>query len=970
LANIFGLFLVTAPTAIVGIGASAGGLDAFQSFFQNMTTDSGMAFVVLLHLPLGRRSMLPGILARWTAMRVVEAGDGELLEANVVYVPLPHAIVTLADGRLRIAMPTENTPREHRPIDVFFGSLAAELQEKAIGIVLSGTGSDGSLGLKAIKECGGSTIAQGKDGSGPEYAGMPAGAIAIGVVDLAAPVEAIPAHLLRLNAAALAKIEPSTNSPEQIDAARRAICALLREQVGHDFSNYKDKTFLRRVQRRMQVLNIPEIGDYVARLEQDHDEARLLFRDLLIRVTSFFRDSETFEALERLVMPRLFEGKHADGTVRVWVPGCATGEEAYSIAILLREQMDKIRAVPKVQLFATDIDEPAITTARLGRYPIPLLEGLSPERRERFFQSTAGGYVVRKEIRDLCIFSPHSIVRDPPFSRMDLISCRNLLIYMDVDLQAHVIPSFHYALVRSGILLLGSSESTLRHEDLFEPLDKPHRIFQRRDVRTPPLELHSRRLDLATQPAGAAKSSMSHRHGSSDRPINAAPVNIGGQEQLDRDNGSDSGMLGKGRNVLRRGFTVALTWLSTLTVPNQVKQELLVIREQLQSTTEEYETALEELRSANEELHSVNEELQSSNEELETSKEEIQSVNEELQTVNGRLSEKVDELDGTNSDLRNLFTSTEIATIFLDRHLIIRSFTPAVGSIYNLIPSDHGRPLSDIVSQLRYEDLKTDVVRVLETLQPLERRVTRKDARAHYIMRILPYRTPDSTVSGALITFIDVTGIVQAEQHQRLLVDELNHRVKNMLTVVGSLATQTLRRSQTLDEFSKSFMGRVAGLTASYVLLSDQNWHSVSLRQVLTEEIRPYAAEDGQNIVLQGADVQLAPAGALALGMTIHELATNATKYGSFSVPGGVVTVSWRLQPAGEGDELVLDWVETNGPPVEAPTRRGFGATLIERSFAHELSGSATLEFEPQGLRASLRTPARVALVQKQNGVL
>ena len=960
---------MTEPTAIVGIGASAGGLDAFQSFFQNMVADSGMAFVVLLHLPIGRRSLLPDILARWTAMRVMEAGSGELLEANVVYVPPPHAIVTLADGQLRISMPTENTPREYRPIDVFFGSLAAVLRERAVGIVLSGTGSDGSLGLKAIKECGGSTIAQGKDGSGPEHAGMPAGAIAIGVVDIVAPVEAIPSHLLRLNAISVAKIEPSTDSLEQIDAARRAICALLREQVGHDFSSYRDKTFLRRVHRRMQVLNIPEIGDYVARLEQNHDEARLLFRDLLIRVTSFFRDSETFEALEELVMPQLFEGKHADGTVRVWVPGCATGEEAYSIAILLREQMDKVRAVPKVQLFATDIDEPAITTARLGRYPVPLLEGLSPERRERFFLSTAGGYVIRKEIRDLCTFSPHSIVRDPPFSRMDLISCRNLLIYMDVDLQANIIPSFHYSLVRGGILLLGSSESTIRHDNLFEPLEKAHRIFRRRDVQTPPLGLHSRRLDLVQQPAGFAEPSQpSGGNGLGDRHVKAASLARNGN--WSQSNGSnkteiDDSLLEKGRDVLRRGLTAALTWLGVPPVPSHVEQELLVTREQLQSTTEEYGTALEELRSANEELHSVNEELQSSNEELETSKEEIQSVNEELHTVNGRLSEKVDELDGTNSDLRNFFTSTEIATIFLDRHLIIRSFTPAVGSIYNLIPSDHGRPLSDIVSQLRYEGLSADVVRVLETLQPLERRLTRKDERAHYIMRILPYRAPDSTVSGTLITFIDVTGIVQAEQHQRLLVDELNHRVKNMLTVVGSLAAQTLRRSQTLVEFSTSFMGRVGGLTASYALLSDQNWHSVSLRQVLTAEIGPYAVEGGQNIVLQGADVQLAPAGVLALGMTIHELATNATKYGSLSVPEGVVTVSWRLQSASDEDELVLDWVETNGPLVEAPTRRGFGATLIERGFAHELSGLATLEFEPQGLRANLRTPARVALVQK-----
>jgi two-component system CheB/CheR fusion protein len=956
------------PTRIVGIGASAGGLDAFHSFFQAMPPDSGMAFVVILHLPVGRKSMLPEILGRWTAMQVLEGEDGASIEPNCVYVPPPHAIATVEEGRLRIRMPASDAPREYRPIDGFFDSLAADLREDAVGIVLSGTGSDGSLGLKAIKQCGGLTIAQGTDGGGPQYDGMPAGAIATGAVDLIAPAEAIPGHLLRLNTLPAAETEPGEASAEETNAARLVICAILRTQLGHDFSGYKDKTFMRRVQRRMQVLGIRSLPDYAARLENDHEEVVSLFRDLLIRVTGFFRDSEAFAALERLVMPRLFADKHADDAVRVWVPGCATGEEAYSLAILLREQMDRLRGPPKVQVFGTDIDEPAIAAARLGRFPPTLLEGLSPGRRERFFHASHSGYVVAKEIRELCTFSPHSLVRDPPFSRMDLISCRNLLIYMDNDLQSVILPMFHYSLVPSGILLLGSSESTSRHEDLFQPLDKAARIFEKRNVRGPPISLSRPAPGQAVRrPASAAWTeqrpiyaealALLERERAARRAETAASTAAGGPAV------PGSGLFGRLSLELGRGLQAAMRrLLPAIAAVQEVRDELVGTREQLQSVTEQYETALEEIRSANEELHSVNEELQSTNEELETSKEELQSVNEELNTVNVRLSEKVDELDRANSDLQNLFDSTQIATIFLDRHLIVRGFTPAVAGIYNLIPSDKGRPLTDIVSQLRYNGLRDDVQQVLDTLEPLERRVTREDQQTHYIMRILPYRAPDSTVSGTLVTFLDVTSIVQAEQHHRLLVDELNHRVKNMLTVVVSLAAQTLRRSATLEEFSEAFMGRVQALTASYTLLSGQNWLSVSLRDLLAEETRPYAAPGRNNIVMEGPCVRLAAAGVLAIGMAIHELATNAIKYGALSVPEGIVTITWRFDYLGGEKQLVLEWVETNGPAVRPPGRRGFGTTLLERGLAHELCGEAHVEFDEKGVRAMLRAPVGAAV--------
>ncbi len=481
---------------VVGIGASAGGLEAFHGFFSKMPGDSGMAFVVVLHLPANRRSLLAEILSRWTTMTVREVADNTPLEPNIVYVPPPHASTVLSDGMLRISVPAPGGPREFRPIDGLFGSLASSLGERAVGIVLSGTGSDGALGLKAIRTGGGLTIAQAfvelrADEATHHYNDMPASAIAIGAVELILPVEEMPAQLMRLRADRL-DLLPAALLETEIEAERLRICAILRARMGHDFGNYKTKTFMRRVARRMQVLAIPTLTAYGDHLDASDLEPMLLFRDLLIRVTAFFRDNEAFDAIEQLVMPRLFAGRSAENTVRIWVAGCSTGEEAYSLAILLREHMDKLRGAPRVQIFATDIDDPAIATARLGRYPAALLEGISAERKARFFTQSDSGFVVAKEIRDLCTFSTHSLVRDPPFSQIDLVSCRNLLIYMDAELQAKVIPAFHYALSPGGLLILGISESASRHENLFVPIERSARIFQRRDVRSPPIEVNGR----------------------------------------------------------------------------------------------------------------------------------------------------------------------------------------------------------------------------------------------------------------------------------------------------------------------------------------------------------------------------------------------------------------------------------------------------------------------------------------------
>ena len=794
--------------------------------------------------------------------------------------------------------------------------------------MLSGTGSDGALGLKAIKEAGGLTVVQGGDGAAPQYGDMPAGAIATGAIDLVALVEDIPKHLLRLRGSRATSV-PIPEGPASTDAARLEICAILRGQLGHDFSGYRDKTFLRRVQRRMQMVSVTTLEDYIARLRADRGEVVVLFRDLLIRVTSFFRDRDTFEALESKVIPRLFTGKEADGRVRVWVPGCATGEEAYSLAILLREHMDTLGATPKVQVFATDIDDSAISTARLGRYPKTLLEGLSDERRERYFTLSQGSYVVSKEIRDLCTFSPHNVVRDPPFSRMDLVSCRNLLIYMNKDLQATVIPVFHYALIPSGILLLGGSESASQHTDLFEPMDKAARIFVRRNVRSPALRLELQPHHTLTtgDTAGLSRSTL-ERSTQVSREQSSSPD----QSQLSSDESANSRAVRaystSGKTKPSRWRRLVDRWFPSASPDAQLQQEFFSSREQLQALREEHQTALEELRSSNEELHSVNEELQSTNEELETSKEELQSLNEELHTANVQLNEKVDDLNAANSDLRNLFESTDIATIFLDRHLIIRSFTPAIATLYNLIPSDQGRPITDIVNRLNYSHLPEDVTQVLSTLQPLERRIARADQVAHYIMRILPYRESDSTVSGVLVTFIDITSIVQAEEalveadvRKDVFLATLSHELRNPLAPIRSAARllqaskldPPQARAQAIISRQVAHMSRllddlldVSRITRGSFLLKKEYVEIKGLMEAAVEAVQPAVDAKDHTFRVEWPPVRtVLEVDPLRVTQVLSNLLMNAVKY---TAPGGLIALGYRLE-----SQAIILFVRDNG---------------------------------------------------------
>jgi two-component system CheB/CheR fusion protein len=1152
---------------IVGIGASAGGLDAYRAFFANMPADSGMAFVLIQHLAPDHKSMLAELADRATPMPVIEAVNDMAVEANRVFVIPPDSTMTIADGRLEVAKPAP--PRElRRPIDSFLKSLAEDQGEDAIGIILSGTGSDGTQGLVAIKEHGGLTLAQAEFDH-EALPGMPRSAAATGQVDDVLAVENMPERLL-----AYQQYLKSVASSKDGDGARTdtashlsTIMTALRTRTGHDFGAYKEKTLVRRVQRRMQVLQIAEPADYIKHYREQPEELDLLFRELLIGVTEFFRDPAAFGALDETVLRPLAASKGADEDIRVWVPGCATGQEAYSIAILLREAMDPRRPRPRVQIFGTDIDDRAIAEARLGRYRMPVA-GLSPERLERWFNCEGKDCSIVPEIREMCVFSAHSLIKDPPFSRLDLISCRNLLIYLDPALQDRVMRTFHYALKPGGKLFLGSSESVTRAARLFGAEDKKHRIFERREIENPALpDVSGGRRTPTPAPAQPRHSPVGDRIDKGARRAmekHYPPhIIVDGDHQIVRFSGGSMGrylepspgapsfdlfsILRKPlrpavRSVLQdakssggpvvhdkflfRGeggprlvtliaeplsendggadFTVlafqdggpavdgkgARAGEQSSNAIKSLEQELLTTRSQLQSTIDELESANEEMKSANEEYQSVNEELQSSNEELETSKEEMQSINEELQTINAEMVSKNRQLTMLNSDIANLLESTEIATMFLDEHLRLKSFTRGVTDIFHVRDTDIGRPITDIVSVVDYADLQRDVKKVLRTLGLVEREVRLHDKSMTFTLRIRPYRTVDNVISGVVMTFVDVTAryaadealvesevryrdlfdaidqgfctiekvetasgdpsdfryltanpvfalqagvgdvvgktIRQAfpgeaqewfdvydkvlktgeavrfarplatqgrflelfafplndpagrrlavifsdvsdrhrsEERQALLLKELDHRVKNLFAVMGGVVTLSARSASTTKELVKAIQGRLGALASAHLLIraespGDTSKRHSTLDQLVQTILAPHVAlgggADADRIEIDGPEVAIGGESVTSLALLLHELATNAAKYGALSVPDGRVCVSWTL----DNRELHLTWTERGGPPIGgAPPREGFGSMLARRSVAGQLGGQLSFDWNRGGVVVHLTVP-------------
>jgi two-component system, chemotaxis family, CheB/CheR fusion protein len=1148
----------TAAGLIVGIGASAGGLGAFTSFLANMPVDSGMAFILIQHLSPDHKSILSDLLAKVTSMPVIEAVDGMPVDPNHVFVIPPDCTLTVKDRRISISRPAP--PRERRrPIDAFFFSLAEDQGENAICIVLSGTGTDGSLGLKTVKESGGLTIAQAEVDH-TAMSGMPHSAASTGLVDHVLPVELIPAKLLEYRDH-LRKVADHKDGDGVRNDAREhlaAITAILRIKTDHDFSKYKEATVARRIQRRMQVLQIAKVPAYIERLRNDPKEAELLFRELLIGVTQFFRDPDAFAALQRGTIAKIVEGKGPDETIRVWVPACSTGEEVYSISILVREEMERQGRTSRVQIFGTDLDEAAIAFARAGRYR--KTTGLSSERLRRWFADDGEEARPIRSIREVCVFSIHSVIKDPPFSKLDLISCRNLLIYLDHELQDRLLHTFRYALNLGGYLFLGPSEGVGRQAGQYVRQDKKHHIFQRTNVpqaipsqlgtpttqpparSTPhvqlddPIERSARRALEKYSPvyvvidrhqhilrfsggeagrylepsAGAANLELLNNLRRSLRPIVRTALQSALSTQTSVSQDAEFRSDGKTHAVTivieplaERGaptplFLVAFVERQTNSSKalqkdadiNSIEtidaradsQDLLATKAQLQAAVEDLETATEEMRSIAEEYQSVNEELQSTNEELETSKEEMQSINEELQTINAEMFAKNEALTVLNSDFKNLLDSTQIATIFLDDDFCIKSFTPGMTEIFRVRESDRGRPISDIVTLINYPELQNDFTKVQRDLSTVEREIQLKESDATFIMRIRPYRTLENVINGVVITFVDVTarkrvdvalqtseerfaaivnqatvGVAEtdleghffltnaryrqivnrseeelktlrlhdlthpedlqreeeslrrliedgtafqaemrylrpdgtfawvhnsvsplidreskpsriltvtqeiderkrAEERTSLLLGELDHRVKNILAVISSVITQTLKTSATPGAFAADIEGRIAAVARAHSRLTDDGRGAASLKELIATELAPYKGTIA-NIRIEGPPVALTPKAGLALAMAIHELASNAAKYGALSKPTGVLSVKWQIETK-EVSLLNFSWIESGGPAIGGPpSRRGFGTTLIERTLSHEFDATVKRDFLSSGLKCSIAIP-------------
>ncbi|MHB1356970.1 MAG: chemotaxis protein CheB [Anaerolineae bacterium] len=861
---------------IVGIGASAGGLAAFEAFFSGMPadTDPGMAFVLVQHLAPDHESILTDLIRRYTRMQVFEVEDGMIVHPNCTYIIPPNCDMAFINGTLQLLEPI--APRGQRlPIDFFFRSLAQDQHERAICIVLSGTGSDGTLGVRAIKGEGGMVMVQNP--ASTQYDGMPRSAIATGLVDYELTAAEMPAQLVAYATHSHSRFAvPAVALAPKAESMLKKIFVLLRAGTGHDFSQYKPSTINRRIQRRLAIHQIETLDRYVKYLQQTPGEVDALFRDLLIGVTSFFRDPEAFKALEEQVIPRLFNNKPISSTIRVWVPGCSTGEEAYSIAILLQERLDQLKKGYRLQIFATDIDSFAIATARTGVYPSNIAADITTERLERFFSSELDGsrYRIRKGIRDMLIFSEQDVVMDPPFSKLDLISCRNLLIYVGGDLQKKLIPLFHYALNPGGVLFLGTSETVGESSDLFTTLDRSYRLYQRKEgvyksqhmdlarFLRPAIELEGAApraaskapkptrialRDLTEQtllqqiaPAGALVDSQGdiyYLHGRCGLYLEPAPGETGksnilkmAREGLKRELTMALHQAVRTTGVVRRlglriksngDFTTTNLTIRPVTAYPAESPEAplyLVILEEAPPTgsgdtlpataankpdvdahiaalTQELRVKEEYLQTANEELETSNEELRSSNEEMQSVNEERQSVNEELATVNTELQTKVIDLSRANNDMNNLISGTGIGTVFVDLGQRILRFTPATTRIINLIATDVGRPMGHIVTNLvGYDRLSADVQSVIDNLIPKEVEVQTTDGN-WYTLRILPYRTLENAIEGAVVTFVDITelkriagslaqanslsrlAVVVRDAHDAIMVQDLGGRI-------------------------------------------------------------------------------------------------------------------------------------------------------------------------------------------------
>ncbi|MBS3028368.1 MAG: PAS domain-containing protein [Dolichospermum sp. DET50] len=916
---------------IVGIGASAGGLEAFTQLLSHLPTDTGMGFVLVQHLSPNQKSMLPEILSRTTSMPVNEVREGMKVEPNHVYVIPANVTMTIVKGVLKLN-PREKTRGLALTVNDFLISLAEDLGSKAIGVVLSGGNEDGTKGLENIKCAGGITFAQAEEPGMINT--MPNTAIASGYVDFILTPQQIAQKLTTVSTHPYIKevetIPEIEVIPDTTDTLFK-IFNILRLATGVNFTYYKQNTLQRRIQRRMMLYRLDKLEDYVYYLQTHPVEVSALYQDVLITVTSFFRDPLSFEALKTQVFPILTKERKSDDPIRLWVAGCSTGEEAYSIAICLIEFLKNqpIINIP-IQIFATDINDIAIEKARTGIYKTNQIGGVSPERLQRFFVKVEGGYQITKSVRELCVFARQNLISDPPFSRLDLISCRNVLIYLGAAVQKKIIPTFHYGLKPTGFLMLGISETIGDFSELFSVVDKKYKIYARKLIssrlgielismnyalETPKVSTSSPlpniyRDDLEIQkqadkivlnefaPVGVVINDdleILQFRGQTNSYLEPAPgipsfnlLKMAKEElRLDLRNCiyqarkgqipvTRAGIEIRTKNAVRlikidvipfsinseevkNTFLVLFSELSSVvtsaTAPtsdiqpkqaekNNHKEEIVALQQELknnkdylQSVIEEQQASNQDLRAANEEILSSNEELQSTNEELQTAKEEIQATNEELNTINDELQRRNFESNRVNNDLQNLLTNINISVLILSSDLQIRRFTPMAGSIFNLIPSDMGRPFSNIKHKLNIPDLETQVLEVIRTLNFKTQEV--QDQNGHwYDLRIRPYRTLDDKIDGAVVVVVDIDELKHGADQ---LIASRDYSEAIVDTVRQSLVVLDIDlRVVTANQFFYDTFRVVREATENCLIyeIGNGQWNIAKLRSLL-EEVLP-----------------------------------------------------------------------------------------------------------------------------------
>ncbi len=844
---------------IVCIGASAGGLKELEVFFKSMPDNKKAAFVIIQHLAPDHESIMADIVNRYTQMEASQIQDDTEVTTGKVYVIPPNKELTYKEGRLLLRKMNRDSNRQ-LPIDIFLRSLEA-LGDKAISVILSGSGYDGSLGIKSLKEAGGLIIVQ--DPHTAEYDGMPRSALDTGLVDFCIDVKEMPEVILKYIGNGFEE-KKDKKSDEKDDKAFKEIFGLIKSNVSHDFTHYKKNTIKRRIDRRMTVNRAKNLKEYIEVLKKDSQEIVKLYKELLISVTSFFRDKDTFEYIKETVVPRVVENAQ-EKEIRLWIPACATGEEAYTLCMLFKDHIRKNNLNNTVKIFASDIDPDAIAKAREGYYGKNIVVDIPQEFLDAYFVEEENGFRIKQPLREQVVFAEQNLLSDPPYSKLDLISCRNLLIYLDNEAQQMTTLIFHYALKDDGILLLGNSETLGQNSKFYSPLARKHKIYTK--LKNPNLprriwsimgEKHKDKeeaLEKQQQVGRRPLKELVNEHLLERFVPSSVIVNdekeilyIQGKmgQFLEMSTGAMSNNLikvakdglktalangirkamGSNKEVRALGLKIrkdkggkdlvdiyisplknmsgllSVTFYSSEQHSNKKKssdedlqqqegiveeleQELAEKERYLQSIIEELETTNEELKSSNEEAQSTNEELQSTNEELETSKEELQSVNEELSTTNSELNNKVEELTNVSNTLNNLLSSTEIATVFLDRNFCIFKFTPSIASIVNLLRSDIGRPFAQFTHNLEYDNIVADAKEVLQKLIPKNREVRAKDGN-YFWMQINPFRTMEDRIEGVVITFTDISDKKEKEEELRKYQNRLEEMVEEKTAEVKS----------------------------------------------------------------------------------------------------------------------------------------------------------------------------------------